>query len=271
MEHDRGRRAVALTIAGSDSGGGAGIQADLKTFEAHGVFGASAITAITAQNTLGVRAVAAVPPQVVADQVAAVLEDLPVDAIKTGMLMDEATVRAVCAAVRGFGGPIVVDPVMISKSGAALLLDEAVDAVVEHLLPLAAVVTPNLPEAERLTRLTVRTEDDMLAAARALHRMGPRVVVVKGGHLEGEPRDLVFDGERVYWLDGARVDTTSTHGTGCTFAAAVAARLALGESTGEALHGAKAYLLGALREAPGLGHGYGPVAHFHSGAPIRLR
>lgn len=263
-------RAVALTIAGSDSGGGAGIQADLKTFEAHGVFGTSAITAITAQNTREVRAVGAVPTDLIVAQVEAVLDDLPVRAIKTGMLVDEAVVRAVADVLsHRLRAPLVVDPVMISKSGAALLANDAVAAVLGHLLPLATVVTPNVPEAERLTGLHIDGPESMLAAAKALRARGPRVVVVKGGHLDGPPVDLVWDGVRSWTLPGERVETTSTHGTGCTFAAAVTARLALGDGIEDALDGAKRYLLGALRAAPGLGGGHGPVAHFHAGAPLR--
>lgn len=264
-------KAVALTIAGSDSGGGAGIQADLKTFEAHGVFGTSAITAITAQNTREVRAVAAVATDVIVAQVEAVLDDLPVRAIKTGMLVDEAIVRAVADVLaHRLRVPLVVDPVMISKGGAALLLDDAVDALIGHLLPLATVVTPNVPEAERMTGVRIDGPESMLRAAVALRDRGARIVVVKGGHLEGAPVDLVWDGSRSWTLPGERVETTSTHGTGCTFAAAITARLALGDGIEDALDGAKRYLLGALRAAPGLGGGHGPVAHFHAGAPIRL-
>lgn len=263
-------RSVALTIAGSDSGGGAGIQADLKTFEAHGVFGTSAITAITAQNTREVRAVAPVPVDAVVAQIEAVLDDLPVRAVKTGMLVGEATVRAVADVLaHRLRAPLVVDPVMVSKGGAPLLADDAVEAVLALLVPLATVLTPNVPEAERMTGLVIRDADGMRAAARALAARGARVVVVKGGHMDGPPVDLVWDGAQEWTLPGERVETTSTHGTGCTFAAAVAARLALGEGLHDALGGAKRYLLGALRAAPGLGGGHGPVAHFHPGAPIR--
>lgn len=262
-------KAVALTIAGSDSGGGAGVQADIKTFEAHGVFAASAITAVTVQNTREVRGVHPVPPDVVAAQVEAVMDDLPVAAVKTGMLVDARLIEAVAAVLRArLRVPLVVDPVMISKGGAALLADSAVSALSRLLLPLATVVTPNLPEAERLTGLTIAGEGQMREAARALHAMGPSVVVVKGGHLAGEPIDLVYDGEGFFTLPGSRVATTSTHGTGCTFAAAVAARLALGRPMRDALFGAKEYLLAALREAPGLGGGHGPVAHFNGCAPL---
>lgn len=261
---------VALTIAGSDSGGGAGIQADLKTFEAHGVFGTSAITAITAQNTREVRAVAKVPVGAVVAQIEAVLDDFPVRAVKTGMLVDEATVRAVADVLaHRLRVPLVIDPVMISKGGAALLADEAVEAVLALLVPLATVLTPNIPEAERMTGVQIGGVEGMRAAARMLRERGARVVVIKGGHLDGPPVDLVWDGDREWTLPGERVETTSTHGTGCTFAAAVAARLALGEGLDDSLDGAKRYLLGALRAAPGLGGGHGPVAHFHPGAPIR--
>jgi hydroxymethylpyrimidine/phosphomethylpyrimidine kinase len=264
---------VALTIAGSDSGGGAGVQADLKTFEAHGVFGASAITAITAQNTVEVRRIDVLSPEAVTAQIEAVLEDLPVRAAKTGMLARAEIVRAV---VRAWGArpgvPLVVDPVMVSKGGAVLLDDAATAAVRDLLLPLAAVVTPNLPEAAHLLgSAPIGDRRAMGEAARAIHAMGPRVVIVKGGHLAGRPVDVVFDGASEWEVSAERVDTRHTHGTGCTFSAAIAARLALGDDVETAIRGARAYLQGAIVHAPGLGAGHGPVAHFHPEAPIRRR
>jgi len=254
---------VALTIAGSDSGGGAGIQADLKTFQALGVYGTSAITAITAQNTLGVRAVQEVSPDVVVAQIDAVADDLGVDGAKTGMLSSAAVVEAVAGAVRRWGldRVLVVDPVMVAKSGDRLLREDAVQALRERLLPLAAVVTPNVPEAEVLAGRALSGEEDLRRAAVEIAALGPRAVVMKGGHLAGDPVDLLFDGQRFHRFPGRRVPTRSTHGTGCTFSAAIAARLALGDDVVAAVGAAKAYLAGALERARSIGHGHGPVAH----------
>jgi len=254
---------AALTIAGSDSGGGAGIQADLKTFQAIGVYGMSAITALTAQNTVGVRAVHEAPPDIVASQIDAVLEDIGVDGVKTGMLSNAAIIRAVADRVRHWDlGPVlVIDPVMVAKSGDRLLRDDAVAALRDELLPLAAVITPNIPEAEALSGLTIRTDEDVREAAHALRRLGPRSVVVKGGHLEGDATDLFVDGTREERLTAKRIATSATHGTGCTFSAAIAARIALGDEPLEAVRAAKAYLTAALAHAEPMGNGHGPVAH----------
>ena len=256
--------ATALTIAGSDSGGGAGIQADLKTFGALGVFGTSAITAITAQNTTGVRGVEMVSPPLVIAQIVAVLEDIGAGAIKTGMLGTPEVVEAVAGVLRERRiGPLVVDPVMIAKSLDRLLSEDAVAVMVRELLPLAAVVTPNAPEAEALTGRPVRTADDAREAARRLHDLGPRAVIVKGGHLNTpDVVDLLFDGRDFHEARGPRHATRHTHGTGCTFAAAIAAHLALGHALPEAFRLSRAYLDGAIRHAPGLGKGAGPVDHF---------
>jgi hydroxymethylpyrimidine/phosphomethylpyrimidine kinase len=256
----------ALSIAGSDSGGGAGIQADLKTFAAFGVYGTTAITAITAQNTIAVTRIQEVDPAVVAAQIEAVLEDIGADAAKTGMLASAAIVEAVAATLARRPVPhLVVDPVMVSKSGAALLRDDAVDTLVGRLLPLAEVVTPNLPEAERLAGRPVATDADRREAARRIAAMGPRVVVIKGGHAAGpEVIDLVFDGARFETLAGPRIETRSTHGTGCTFSAALTAGLALGLDPLRAASGARIFLAAALRSAPSIGRGAGPVDHFHA-------
>lgn len=253
----------ALTIAGSDSGGGAGIQADLKTFTALGVFGTSALTAVTAQNTLGVTGVYPLTPGQVAAQLDAVLADIGTDAAKTGMLLDTPIIAAVADRLRHYGVTnLVLDPVMIAKDGHPLLLAQAQQALRELLLPLAAVVTPNLPEAEALTGLTIRTRDDMVAAARRLVEMGARAAVVKGGHLDGEAADDAFyDGGRVEWLHAGRVATSHTHGTGCTFSAAICAGLARGMALRDAVHQAKAFITLAIRRAPGLGAGHGPTNH----------
>lgn len=255
-----------LTIAGSDSGGGAGLQADLKTFSALGCYGASVVTALTAQNTLGVTAVHAPPPDFVAAQIDAVLEDIGADAVKTGMLFDTPIIEVVAERLEHHGAPrLVVDPVMVAASGARLLREEAVAAVRDALLPLALVATPNLPEVEALVGGPVDTEDARLEAGRRVLALGPRWVVVKGGHAEGPAVDLLLgpDGE-VVRLEAERVDTRADHGTGCTFASALAAHLARGLDVPEAARGAKRYLTEALRRAYPVGHGHGPVHHFHA-------
>lgn len=256
----------ALTIAGSDSGGGAGIQADLKTFAALGVFGASAITALTAQNTMSVLGIFPVSPEFVALQIDAVVTDIGADAVKTGMLSNSDIIETVAGKIREHGlGPLVVDPVMVAKSGDALLEPEARDALVQKLLPLAAVVTPNLPEAEVLCGFSITDLEGMKKAARAIHEKGPKTVVVKGGHLLGTDfsTDLFFDGKEFEELTERRIDTRNTHGTGCTFASAIAARLALGDSTREAVRAAKRYVTRVLKASAGLslGHGHGPMNH----------
>jgi hydroxymethylpyrimidine/phosphomethylpyrimidine kinase len=257
------RRPRALTIAGSDSGGGAGIQADLKTFGAFGVYGASAITAITAQNTLGVRAIHEVPPDVVAAQIDAVLEDIGADAAKTGMLSSAPIIEAVADRLRAHSvAVLVVDPVMVAKSGDALLRPEAVRALIELLLPMAAVVTPNAPEATVLSGIEVKDAESAREAARRIHALGPAIVIVKGGHLDGERSDdLLFDGRSFEILSGRRIETPHTHGTGCTFSAAIAACLARGMTPLEAAREARAFLQGAIEHAEPLGAGHGPVNH----------
>jgi hydroxymethylpyrimidine/phosphomethylpyrimidine kinase len=257
--------AKALTIAGSDSGGGAGIQADLKTFAAHGVYGSSVITAITAQNTLGVTAVHEVPVDLIRAQIDAVMEDIGADAAKTGMLSSAEIVATVADGVKRHGiEKLVVDPVMVAKSGDTLLRDDAVDAVRSLLLPLAYVVTPNIPEAEVLTGLRIRNEDHMAEAGRRIVEQGARVAVVKGGHLSGEPVDIVFDGSTVARFASPRVRTTHTHGTGCTFAAAIASNLAVGLNVMDAIDRAKQYLYSALLAAYSIGGGHSPVNHFYA-------
>jgi hydroxymethylpyrimidine/phosphomethylpyrimidine kinase len=255
---------VVLTIAGSDSGGGAGIQADLRTFAAHGVHGTSAITAVTAQNSVAVLDWVAIAPRMVVAQIDAVASDMPIAAVKTGMLATADIVAAVSEAIERLRLPlVVVDPVMVAKSGDRLLDADAETAYRRRLLPLATVVTPNLPEAEALIGRTVRTLAEMRDAARALHAMGPRSVVVKGGHLEGEPVDVFFDGSRLEDLPAPRIATANTHGTGCTYSAAIAARLALGDPLLEAVRGAKSYLTEAIRRSYSVGRGHGPVDHLH--------
>ena len=257
------RRARALTIAGSDSGGGAGIQADLKTFGAIGVYGASAITAVTAQNTLGVRAIHEIPVDVIAAQIDAVLEDIGADAAKTGMLSSAPIIGVVADRLRFHGvRRLVVDPVMVAKSGDRLLREDAVRALREILLPIAAVVTPNAPEATVLSGVEVVDAASAREAARRIADLGPTMVIVKGGHLHGDrSEDLVWDGQGFSILSGPRVATRHTHGTGCTFSAAIAAYLARGLEPLAAAREARAYLQGAIEHAEPLGAGHGPVNH----------
>jgi hydroxymethylpyrimidine/phosphomethylpyrimidine kinase len=254
----------ALTIAGSDSGGGAGIQADLKTFAAHGVYGTCAITALTAQNTLGVSAIHTVPADMVVAQIEAVASDIGTDAVKTGMLSTAAIVEAVAAAIADLDLPnVVVDPVMVAKGGARLLDDEAQETMKTELLPRALVITPNATEAAALLGDEVRTLEQARAAARRLKALGPGAVIVKGAHLEGPyATDILFDGRDLIELQSPRIATTSTHGTGCTFASAIAANLALGFHLREAAQRAKDYVVMAIRHAPQIGAGHGPLAHF---------
>jgi hydroxymethylpyrimidine/phosphomethylpyrimidine kinase len=254
---------TALTIAGSDSGGGAGIQADLKTFAALGVYGTSALTAITAQNTVGVTAVHEIPAGVIAAQIEAVISDIGADAVKTGMLSSSAIVEVVARELRRHGVErLVVDPVMIAKSGDPLLKQEAVEALRTRLVPLAAVVTPNIPEAEVLTGMTITSQEDMRRAARQILGMGARGVVVKGGHLEGPATDLFYDGSDFHEFTAPRIDTVNTHGTGCTFASAIAAGLAQGLPVIDAVAQAKEYVTEAIRQSFPIGQGHGPLNHF---------
>lgn len=255
---------TALTIAGSDSGAGAGIQADLKTFAAHDVFGLCAITAITAQNTIGITAVHSVPADIVVAQLEAVVSDIGVDAAKTGMLLNAATVEAVATSVESLNIPnLVVDPVMIAKSGDRLLKDEAIDIMKTELLSRASVVTPNLPEAEVLAGHTINSLTDARDAIRRIYDLGPTAVILKGGHFPGnEVIDILYDGQHFHEFHGPRIHSASTHhGTGCTFGASVTAALALGQSLSDATKGAKAYVEKAIQQGLKLGHGYKPLNH----------
>jgi hydroxymethylpyrimidine/phosphomethylpyrimidine kinase len=265
---------IALTIAGSDSSAGAGIQADLKTFAAHGVFGVSAITAVTAQNTTGVIAAAPLAADLVTAQIEAVVSDLGVHAAKTGMLANAAIVEAVAAAADDLEIPfLVVDPVIVSTSGDPLLDDEGLLAMKKELVSRAHAITPNIPEAEVLSGITIRSEDDRREAAKRLFALGPVYVVITGGHAparwgppSGGPSDrivdLVFDGEVFTDYATARVEGHHTHGTGCTFSAALTAHLAHGRALPDAIPLAQEYVAGAIRHAPGLGRGAGPMHHF---------
>lgn len=254
----------ALTIAGSDSGGGAGIQADLKTFAAHRVYGASVVTAVTAQNTLGVHDAVVIEPTLVRRQLEAVLSDIGADAIKVGMLGSKEVVEAVAAGLGSYLSlPIVLDPVMIAKSGDSLLADDAVHALKSTLLPIATLVTPNLPEAERLTGLPVQSGEERVVAARRIGEHVP-AVLLKGGHGPGEEvEDLLWVEGETHWFRGDRLATDNTHGTGCTLSSAVAARLARGETLLDAVKGAIHYVREAIRAAPDLGSGHGPIEHLY--------
>jgi len=253
----------ALTIAGSDSGGGAGIQADLKTFSAFRVFGMSVITAVTAQNSLGVQGVENLPPAFVARQLCSVLEDFGADAAKCGMLSTAPIIDAVAAGLHDRRiEKLVVDPVMVAKSGDPLLQPDARAALADHILPLALLVTPNLPEAEALAGMRVAEPEEMEEAARRIHGMGPRYVLIKGGHLKGDATDLLWNGREFTRFTAPRIDSANTHGTGCTFSAAITAGLARGQAMGDAIRAAKAYVTRAIREGFKAGHGVGQLRHF---------
>jgi hydroxymethylpyrimidine/phosphomethylpyrimidine kinase len=263
------KQPVALTIAGSDSGGGAGIQADLKTFAAFGVHGTSAITAVTAQNTVTVSAIHEVPTRVIRAQIDAVVEDIGVQAAKTGMLASAEIIEAVAAAIREHGiGNLVVDPVMVAKGGARLLHSDAIASLYRYLLPLAAVVTPNIPEAEMLLGRALVSLEDRRQAARDLVALGPRAVVVKGGHAEETKAiDVYWDGSDLVELAGRRIPTKNTHGSGCVFSAAITAGLARGREPLEAVRAAKIFIEGAIEHSLELGRGHGPVnPMYRSGA-----
>jgi hydroxymethylpyrimidine/phosphomethylpyrimidine kinase len=256
---------VALTIAGSDPSGGAGIQADLKTFHQFGVYGEAVVSLLTVQNTVGVRRVECLSPDLVLEQLRAVLEDIPPAAAKTGALGNVSLVEAIAEAAAAFDFPLVVDPVMVSKHGAPLLSEEARNAVRERLLPHAALLTPNLAEAGALSGIAVRDLQSMSEAAQRLCEMGARAVLVKGGHLAGEATDVLYAAGAWREYHGPRIDTPHTHGTGCTYSAAITAELAKGTELHEAVARAKAYITSAIATHPGLGRGTGPVNHH---API---
>jgi hydroxymethylpyrimidine/phosphomethylpyrimidine kinase len=255
---------VALTIAGSDSSGGAGIQADLKTFQALGVYGMSAITAVTVQNTQKVFAIQEIEPQIVYDQIACLFDDIAIDAVKIGMVASVPLIEAIAGALtRAAVPPVVLDPVMASKCGHALLSGDARRALIDMLFPLAEVVTPNIHEAEALTDMTIATESHMRDCARRLLELGAAKAVVKGGHMQGKSAtDILYDGRRFQSIQAPRIDTHNTHGTGCTFSSAIAAHLALGHSFFDAATRAKTYIGGAIAHSLDIGHGHGPTHHF---------
>lgn len=254
---------TALTIAGSDSGGGAGIQADLKTFSAHGVYGMSAITAITAQNTLEVRSVQNIDLNIIKDQIAAVFDDIEVHAVKIGMLSSPDIVMTVANSLQKYKPKhVVLDPVMISKGGHHLLEERAVDALLSQLVPLASLITPNIPEAEVLSTISINNEDDMYEACRRIYACGARSVLLKGGHSKGDPNDLYFDGDDFHWFTGKRLATKNVHGTGCTLSSAIAANLAKGKPILDAIKDGKDYITNAIKFSLKIGNGHGPTHHF---------
>lgn len=257
-------RGLAMTVAGSDSGGGAGIQADLKTFAALRIFGTSAITAITVQNSLGVTGVHVVPPEIIEAQITAVGSDFPVGAVKTGMVGNKAAVDAVVSGIRKIGAPFVVaDPVMIAQSGDPLIEEDAVEALRDSLIPLATIATPNLPEAERLTGIKIRSVADMKKAAYEMMKLGCRAVLVKGGHLESGDTvsDVLLDGDELTVFEDTRIITSANHGTGCTLSSAIAAELAAGCGLREAVSRARRYLRKGLTYGVTAGHGSGCLGH----------
>lgn len=253
-----------LTIAGSDSCGGAGIQADLKTFSAHQVFGMSVITAVTAQNTQGVFAVQDISPEIIQKQIEVIFDDITVDAIKVGMVSRTETIKIIAETLSKYPiDNLVIDPVMVSKSGFHLLQPEAKEALIKYLLPMATVATPNLPEAEVITGLSISTVDDMHKAVQLIYNMGPKYVLIKGGHLEGEAIDILYDGNDFNYFNSPRIATKNTHGTGCTLSSAIAANLGKGFSITEAIAMAKNYITKAIENSFSIGKGVGPVHHFY--------
>lgn len=253
-----------LTIAGSDCSGGAGIQADLKTFSAHGVFGMSVIVSVVAENTSRVVDIQDITPEIIEKQIDAVFEDIEVDAVKVGMLSTPECMRAVAGKLRQYKPEhVVIDPVMYAKNGCPLMDPSAVDALIETILPLADVLTPNIPEAERITGMEIRYVTDMEAAARKIHDMGSKTVVVKGGYAIGNALDVLFEGKQMYHFETQRIATKNTHGTGCTFSSAIASQLALGMDICKAVEKAKAYVTTAITHSLAIGKGCGPTHHFY--------
>ncbi|CAH0122171.1 Hydroxymethylpyrimidine/phosphomethylpyrimidine kinase [Paenibacillus sp. CECT 9249] len=256
---------TALTIAGSDCSGGAGIQADLKTFSAHGVFGMSVIVSVVAENTSRVIDIQDMRPDMIEKQIEAVFEDIEVDAVKIGMLSQPECMEAVAGKLKQYAPRhVVIDPVMYAKNGCPLMNPNAIDTLIRKVLPLAHVLTPNIPEAEKITGIKIGSVDDMKKAAAAIYRMGCKHVVVKGGHAAGNALDILFDGESFHSFDAQRIETKNTHGTGCTYSSAIASNLALGFGLQEAVRRAKEYVTTAIRHSLPIGKGNGPTHHFYS-------
>jgi hydroxymethylpyrimidine/phosphomethylpyrimidine kinase len=255
---------TALSIAGSDCSGGAGIQADLKTFAAHGVYGMCVITSVVAENTVRVIQYQDLRPGIIEKQIDAVFEDIPPDAVKIGMLSCRETMLSVAKKIRQYNmRNVVLDPVMYAKNGAPLMDMEAIDTLIGLIAPLVDVITPNIPEAEKMAEMSIASGDDMKEAARRIHAMGCGAALIKGGHSAGEAKDILFDGKEFYYYSAPRMETKHTHGTGCTFSSSIAANLALGLPLQRALERSKAYITGAIAHAPGLGRGSGPTHHFY--------
>lgn len=255
----------ALTIAGSDSCGGAGIQADLKSFQANGVYGMSAITAVTVQNTMGVFGIQDINPEIIEGQINAIFEDIRVDAVKIGMVSKIESIKAISKSLRKLSDipKVVLDPVMISKSGFNLLSKDAKDTLVNELFPLSELITPNLPEAEEILGYEIKTVEEMKVAAKKLIELGPKAVLVKGGHLEDDATDLLYDGREFILLPQERINTVHTHGTGCTLSSAITANLAKGMNVKDAVIEGKKYITSAIRHGFELGKGVGPTNHFY--------
>ena len=251
-----------LSIAGSDSSGGAGIQADIKTIMAHDMYAMSAVTALTAQNTLGVKDVMEASPEFVEEEIDCIFEDIRPDAVKTGMVSNAGIIKAVVRKLKEYKAEnIVVDPVMVSTSGCELIERNAMDVLINELLTIGTVITPNIPEAEKISGIKIEDRDDMVKAAEMISRNISGVILIKGGHLLNEAADLMYCGGKEKWFVSERIDTKNTHGTGCTLSSAIACNLAAGKKPAQAIEDAKAYLTGALINDPGLGHGCGPVNH----------
>jgi len=254
-----------LTIAGSDCSGGAGIQADLKTFSAHGIYGMSVITAVTAQNTQGVFAVEDISRDVIAKQIEAIFDDIEMDGVKIGMVSQVQTIEVIAERLRHYSPKtIVLDPVMISKSGYHLLNPHAEVTLIKELLPMAMIVTPNIPEAEVMTNMSIRTLKEMEEAAKAIYQLGAKNVLLKGGHLENEATDILYDGREFSYLSSPRIATKNTHGTGCTLSSAITSNLALGYTLNEAVVRAKEYITLAIQHSLSIGKGVGPTHHFYT-------
>ncbi|SKA78404.1 hydroxymethylpyrimidine/phosphomethylpyrimidine kinase [Caloramator quimbayensis] len=260
----------ALTIAGSDSCGGAGIQADLKTFSANGVYGMSVITAVTAQNTQGVFAVQDIDEKIIKAQIDAVFTDIKVDAVKIGMVSRISTIEAISEKIRQYNPEnLVLDPVMISKSGYSLLKPESKTALINRLIPLSSIITPNIPEAEEILNevnnenIKIETVSEMEEAAKEIYKLGCKSVLLKGGHIKGEAVDVLFDGENIFHYSTERINTKNTHGTGCTLSSAITANLALGFEIKDAVKRAKEYITTAIKHSLDIGHGVGPTNHFY--------
>ena len=254
---------TALTIAGSDCSGGAGVQADLKTMSALGVFGMSVIVSVVAENTSRVISIEDISPKVIADQIDAVFEDIPPDVVKVGMLSTPACMEAVASKLREYRpAHVVIDPVMYAKNGSPLMQESSIDTLIKTVIPAATLLTPNIPEAEKISGMKITTPEDMQEAAKKIYEMGAGAVLVKGGHYIGDARDILFDGREFHTYVEKRIDTKNTHGTGCTLSSAIASYLALGEPLPEAVGKAKAYVTGAIEHALPLGNGCGPTNHF---------